>query len=214
VVSEITSSDVAEVPGLEAVVDFWTEGEMTAAEWFEEVVTLWGPAGLVLRRGEESLGFAVFGPPEMLPRVRRFRVGALSEDSALLAYVGGDKRARRHLLARVMRDLRLRGFGGVEAIGDDLGLRRRATIPSGFLLENGWKPVRRGFAVPSGLPCTLFRADLGNTVEVADLARGLVDLVKLPVLKAPVPSLRPADPVPTRRSLAASGERPATGGGS
>jgi hypothetical protein len=107
VVSEITAGEAAEVPGLEAVVRYWTEGARAAGEWFEEVGALWGPAGLVVRRGDESLGFAVFGPPELMPRVRRYRVGALGEDAALLAYVGGDRRTRRHLLARVMRDLRL-----------------------------------------------------------------------------------------------------------
>jgi hypothetical protein len=217
VVSEITPEEADGVPGLQAVVEHWAEGAPRAGEWVAEVGVVWGSPGLVMRRGEEVLGFAVYGPPELLPRVRRYRVGALGEDAAVLAYVGGDRRTRKHLLVRVMREMKLRGFGGVEAIGDDLGLRRSVVIPTRFLVESGWKPVRRGFALPSGLPCTLLRADLGSTVEVAELARGLVDLVRLPVLKSPVPSLRSADSSPvlapprTAQSRASSRRPPGAG---
>jgi len=191
--SEIAASEAEGIPGLGAVVEHWTEGAYGAAEWFEEVGAIWGSAGLVARRGEDTLGFAVYGPPELLPGLRRYRVGVLGEDAALLAYVGGDRRTRRHLLTRVLREMRLRGSGGVEAVGDDLGLRSGVVTPTAALLESGWKPVRGGFAFPSGLPCTLLRAELGSAVEVGEFARGLVDLVRLPVLKSPVPNLTPAD---------------------
>lgn len=198
VVSEITPEEAAGgVPGLDAVVEHWTEGAYDKPEgWFAEVGLFWGPAGLVMRRGEEVCGFAVYGPPEMMPRLSRYRVGVVGDDAALLAYVGGDRRTRRHLLVRVLREMRLRGFGGVEAIGDDLGVRRGVMVPTRLLVESGWKPVRRGFASPSGLPCTLLRADLGSAVEVGGLARGLVDLVRRPFPVPPVPSLRSADSSP------------------
>jgi hypothetical protein len=82
-----------------------------------------------------------------------------------------------------MRNLKLRGFGGVEAITSDLGLPWH--VPTQFLLGSGWKPVRRGLL--AGCPYTLMRADFGSTVEVGELARELVGRVKLPVLKAPAP---------------------------
>jgi hypothetical protein len=84
-----------------------------------------------------------------------------------------------------MRDLRLRGFGGVEAIASDLGRSRH--VPTRFLSESGWKPVGRDQR--AGCPYTLMRADFGSTVEVGELARELVGRVKLPVLKVkgPVP---------------------------
>ena len=183
-VAEISAADAAEVPGLEAVVSHWTEGALSASEWYAEVSQAWGTAGFAVRRGEDVLGFAVYGPLTHLPRAGRYPVGPVGEDAALLAYLEGDGRTRRRLLVRVMRDLKLRGFGGVEAIGSDAGLSRH--VPTRFLLESGWKPVRRG--QHRGSPYTLVRIDLGSAVEVGELARSLVGRVKLPHLKAPNPA--------------------------
>jgi len=180
-VSEIGAGDAGEIQGLEAVISYWTEGTCSAEEWMREVVKSWGTAGFVKRRGYEVLGFAVYGPQSYLPRAGRYPVGPLGEDAAILAYLEGDARTCRHLLVRVMRDLKLRGFGGVEAVASDLGLPRH--VPTRFLSESGWKPVCRGWR--TGLPYTLMRADYGNIVEVGELARGLMGRVKLPVLKAP-----------------------------
>ena len=198
-ISEISAGDACDIPGLEAVVSYWTEGAFSAEEWYEEVSGSWGKAGLVMKRGDEVMGFAVYGPQAYLPRADRYPVGPLGADAALLAYLEGDPRARKHLLVRVARDLKLRGFGGVEAIGSDLG--RSRYIPTRFLLENGWGPVRRGFRL--GLPYTLARADFGNTLEIGERARGLMGRVKLPVLGgAPSPvTLSPHKPG-ARMSLA------------
>jgi len=189
-VMEISAGEASGIQGLDAMIAYWTEDAYDKAEeWFTEVISSWGPAGFVMRRGgEEVLGFAVYGPREYLPHVERYPVGPLSEDAALLAYLKGDARTRRHLLVRVMRDLRLRGFGGVEAVASDLGLPRH--VPTRFLLESGWKPVRRGFS--GGCPYTLARTDFGSTVEVGQLARAFVGRVKLPILKAPAPQGTPA----------------------
>ena len=195
-VSEISAGEAGEIQGLEAVISYWTEGASSAEDWIREVANSWGPAGLVKRRGDEVLGFAVYGPQRYLPQAGRYPVGPLSEDAALLAYLEGDVRTCRHLLVRVMRDLKLRGFGGVEAVASDLGLPRH--VSTRFLSESGWKPERRGWR--TGLPYTLMRADFRNTVEVGELARGLMGRVKLPVLKAPpVPQGTPVSvPVQTR----------------
>ena len=187
-VAEISPKEAEDIRGLEAVISYWTEGVYSASTWFEEVASSWGPSGFVIRRGEEVLGFVVYGPREYLPRAHQYSVGPLGEDAALLTYLKGDARSRRHLLVRVMRDLRLRGFGGVEAIASDLGLPRHA--PTRFLSRSGWKPVRRGLY--AGCPYTLMRADFGSTVEVGELARGLVGRVRFPVLKAPSPQGTPA----------------------
>ena len=181
-ISEISAGEVESIRGLEAVISYWSEEAFSAEEWFDEVHSSWGSAGFLVRKGEEVLGFAVYGPPEYLPRAGRYSSLTLGEDGVLLAYLGGDARTRRHLLVRVMRDLRLRGFGGVEAVASDLGRSRH--VSTAFLLESGWKPVRRGL----GCPYTLMRADFGSIVEVGELARELVGRVKLPVLKAPVPN--------------------------
>jgi hypothetical protein len=125
----------------------------------------------------------VYGPPGYLSRAGRYPVGPLGEDTALLAHLRGDTRTRRHLLVRVMRDLRLSGVSGVEAIASDLGLPRH--VSTRFLSESGWKPVRRGWH--AGLPYTLMRAHFGSTVEVGERTREFVGKVKLPVLKVPTP---------------------------
>lgn len=178
-VEEIRTDEVGEIAELEKVISYWTGGTYGAGEWFGEIEESWGTAGFMVRQGEEISGFVVYGPQAYLPRAGRYPVGPLGEDAALLAYVEGDARTRRRLLVRSMRDLRLRGFGGVEAIASDLGLPRH--VPTRFLSESGWKPVRRS----AGYPYTLMRADFGSVVEVGELARGLMGRVKLPVLKAP-----------------------------
>ena len=183
-IAEISPGEAGGIPGLEAVVSHWTDGTRSAEEWFRELNACWGTAGFVVRRGEDALGFVVYGSNEHLPRAGAYPVGPLGEDAALLAYVAGDARMRRRLLVRMLRDLKQRGVGRVEAVASDRGTRHH--VPTRFLLESGWKPVRRGWY--GGSPYTLARTDLGSTVEVGELARGLVGRVKLPGLKSPTPA--------------------------
>ena len=183
-VAAISSEDAAEIPGLEAVVSHWTEGARSAEEWFSEVNAGWGTAGFVVRRGDDASGFVVYGPNDRLPRAGTYPLGPLGESAVLLAYVAGDVRTRRRLLVRMLRDLKHRGVVRVEAIASDRGSSHH--VPTQFLLESGWKPVRRGWH--RGSPYTLARTDLGSAVEVGELARGLVGRVKLPHLKAPNPA--------------------------
>jgi hypothetical protein len=183
-VAEISADRVVEVPDLEPVISHWTEGACSAGEWFREVNSGWGTAGFAVRQGEETAGFVVYGPAGRLPRADAYPLGPLGEDSVLLACVVGDTRTRRRLLVRMLRDLKHRGVARVEAIASDREAPYHA--PTGFLLESGWKPVRRGWH--RGSPYTLARTDLGSSVEVGELARGLLGRVKLPHLKAPNPA--------------------------
>ena len=183
-ISAISPGEADGVSGLEAVISYWTGGTRSAEEWFRELGACWGTAGFVVRRGEDALGFVVYGPSEHLPRAGAYPVGPLSEDAVLLAYVVGDARTRRRLLVRMLRDLKHRGVGRVEAVASDRGTRHH--VPTRFLMESGWKPVRRGWY--GGSPYTLVRTDLGSAVEVRELARGLVGRVKLPGLKSPTPA--------------------------
>ena len=182
-VSAISPEEVGEVPGLEAVVSYWTGGTHSAEEWFRELDACWGTAGFVVRRGVEVQGFVFYGPPERLTRAARYPVGPLDEEAVLLAYVGGDARTSRRLLVRMLRDVRGRGVGRVEAISSDRGAPHHVSTP--FLLESGWRPVRRAF-YGSGY-YTLARIDLKSAVEVGGLARALIGRVKLPSLKTRVP---------------------------
>jgi hypothetical protein len=175
-VGEISAEDASEVPGLGAVISYWTGDRYSAEEWFRELNDLWGTAGFAVRRGGEVQGFVVYGPPERLARAARYPLG-------LLAYAGGDVRTRRRLLVRMLRDLRQRGVGRVEAIASDRGVSNH--VPTSFLLESGWQPVRRAPYRMSYY--TLAHIDLKSAVEVGELARALVGRVKLPGLKSPVP---------------------------
>lgn len=181
VIGAITPNAVDEVPGLAEAVSFWTLGR-PAAEWFREMEECWGTAGFVVRRGDEVQGFVVYGPPERFPRARDYPVGPLTDDAAMLAYVGGDARTRRRLLVRMLRELRLRGVGTVEAVASDRD--RPHHVPTQFMLQSGWRPVRHA---PLGR-YTLVRTELGNAVEVGELARALVGKVRLPSLKRKVPN--------------------------
>ena len=184
-VGGISPGEAGKISGLDAVISHWTEGARSAEEWFREVNARWGTAGFVARRGDDFLGFVVYGPRVYLQRAGAYPVGPLSEDAVLLAYVEGDARTRRRLLVRMLRDLRHRGVGRVEAVASDRGARHH--VPTPFLLESGWRPVRMGWH--GGSPYTLVRTDLGNAVEVGELARGLVGRVKkLPGLKSPSPA--------------------------
>ena len=182
VIGEISPDNADGVPGLAEAVAFWTRGR-PAAEWFREMGDCWGTAGYVLRRADEVQGFIVFGPPERFPRAKDYPVGPLADDAAMLAYVGGDPRTRRRLLVRMLRDLRHRGVVTVDAVASDQ--EETHHVPTAFMLECGWKPVRHA---PPGLgPHTLVRIELSNAVEVGELARSLVGKVRLPSLKRKVP---------------------------
>ncbi len=182
-IAEISCEDASEVPGLEAVISYWTGDEYSAEDWFRGLNGTWGTAGFAVRRGGEVQGFVVYGPPERLGRAARYPLGSLDEDAVLLAYAGGDVRTRRRLLVRMLRDLKQRGVGRVEAIASDRGVSNH--VPTSFLLESGWQPLRRAPYRMSYY--TLAHLDLKSAVEVGELARALVGRVKLPGLKSPVP---------------------------
>src|SRR5918997_247215 len=182
-IGEISAEGAHEVPGLQAVASYWTEDGYSAEAWFRELNDLWGTAGFAVRRGGEVQGFVVYGPPGRLARSSSHPLGPIDEEAVLLAYVGGDARTRRRLLVRMLRDLRQRGVGRVEAIASDRGVSDY--VPTSFLLESGWQPVRRAPYRMSYY--TLAHIDLKSAVEVGELARALVGRVKLPELKSPVP---------------------------
>lgn len=177
-VEEITPDDVGRVAGLEAVMLHWAGKDVSAEERVRQMREEFGGAGFFVGRGDDVLGFIVYGPKNCLPRAGEYPVGPLEDEAILLAYVEGDARTCRRLLVRMLRDLRSRGIGKVEAIASDLGASRH--VPTRLLMESGWRPVRSGWH--RGKPYTLARTDLANAVEVGELAKGLLGRVKLPSL--------------------------------
>jgi hypothetical protein len=181
-IGEISAEEAAEVPDLEAVVSYWTENRHSAEGWFQELNDRWGTAGFAVRRGGEVQGFVIYAPPEHLASAARYPL-AVDEEAVLLAYAGGDTRTRRRLLVRMLRDLRQRGVGRVQAIASDRGVSNH--VPTSFLLESGWQPLHR--APYRSSYYTLAHIDLKSAVEVGELARSLVGRVKLPGIQSPVP---------------------------
>lgn len=183
-IERISAEEISEIPGLEELIAYWADAPDSPEAWFREAGERLG-CGLVMRRNGDILGFALYGPPEYLPRAERCSVGAPDPEAAVLAYVGGDSRTRRHILVRILKEMRQRGVSSIEAVSSDVG--HPSHTATSFLLESGWRPVRRGWL--RGRPYTLMRAELGSTVEVGELARGLIGKVRLPRLK-------PASPAP------------------
>lgn len=183
-IERISAQEISEIPGLEELIEYWAEAPASNEAWFREAGERMG-CGLVMRRNDEILGFALYAPPEYLPRAGRCGVGAPNPEAAVLAYISGDSRTRRHILVRVLKEMRQRDVPYIEAVSSDAGHPSHAA--TSFLLESGWRPVRRGWL--RGRPYTLMRAELGSTVEVGELARGLIGKVRLPKLK-------PASPAP------------------
>jgi len=182
-VGEISAEDAGEVPGLGVVISHWTEDGYSAEEWFRGLNDGWGTGGFAVRRGGEVQGFVVYAPPKNLASSARYPLGPIDEEAVLLAYVGGDTRTRRRLLVRMLRDLRQRGVGSVQAIASDHGVSNH--VPTSFLLESGWQSLRRAPYRMSYY--TLAHIDLKSAVEVGELARALVGRVKLPGIQSPVP---------------------------
>lgn len=204
VVREVSPDAVARMPGLESAISYWTEDARSAGEWLREMGESWGSAALAMQRGDEQLGFALYGPRESLPHAAKYLDSASEGAEVLLAYVGGEERTRRHLLTRVLKELRSHKVEEVEAVACDLP--RPWHMPTWFLLESGWRPVRRVWS--RGVPYTVLHVDLKTAVEVGGLARGLIGRVKLPVLNRP----RPAPGaftrgVPDTQRLTAAGSR-------
>lgn len=193
-VAEISPSDTGRIAGLEATILHWTgdSSEGSAPERIREIRDDFGSAGLLVERGDDVLGFLVYGPKAHFPRADEYPVGPLDDDAVLLAYVEGDFRTSRRLLVRMLRDLRQRGVSKVEAVSSDIGASRH--VPTKLLMESGWRPVRGGML--RGSSYTLARTDLGSAVEVGELAKGLIGRVKLPKLgtkRAPSPGIIAAD---------------------
>ncbi|MGF1473655.1 MAG: hypothetical protein ACFB50_18180 [Rubrobacteraceae bacterium] len=184
-IDKLSPQEIEEIPEPAAVISYWTGEACPPEEWALQVEDLWGPAGLVMRRGKRVLGTAIFGPPAFFPRAERLFTRSFTENLVFLAYVGGDQRNRKHLLVRALKELRQREVAAVEAIAGSPGVSLH--IPEHFLLENGWRPVRKVWL--SGRAYTLMRTDLSNALEVGGLARDIIGRVKLPKLgsDAPVP---------------------------
>ncbi|MFN2544388.1 MAG: GNAT family N-acetyltransferase [Actinomycetota bacterium] len=127
-------------------------------EWFSSTLLEWGRCGTLILDGDEAIGFAQYAPPTLFPRLRHFGAGPVSTDAMYLSscFVVEGRRGLRlgtELVRAVARDLLLRGYQAVEAIGDrrwDGGW----VLPEPFLSTCGFHTIREDPRFP------LMRRDL------------------------------------------------------
>ena len=147
--------------------------------------------------GGRGPGLRGLRPPRAVPPTRGYSVGPFADDAAMLAYVGGDVRTRRRLLVRMLRELRLRGVGTVEAVASDR--ERPHHVPTEFMLQSGWRPVRRA---PLGR-YTLVRTEL-EAPSRWGAGRALVRKVRPPSRRGSRTTASSPAPTPRTEKIACS----------
>lgn len=169
-VVDVTLENLADLPDEALASVFWeldleeppVDARFQKEEWFSSTLLEWGPCGKLLVDKGIS-GFAQFAPPDLFPRLGRFRCGDVSPDAVYLSYcylVPG-RRGRgggTELVRTVARDLCDRGYQALEAIGD----REWAgdwVLPAGFLAASGFGVLREDRRFP------LMRLDLATLRE-------------------------------------------------
>lgn len=169
-VVDVTLENLADLPDEALASVFWeldleeppVDARFQKEEWFSSTLLEWGPCGKLLVDKGIS-GFAQFAPPDLFPRLGRFRCGDVSPDAVYLSYcylVPG-RRGRgggTELVRTVARDLCDRGYQALEAIGD----REWAgdwVLPAGFLAASGFAVLREDRRFP------LMRLDLATLRE-------------------------------------------------
>lgn len=124
----------------------------------------WGSAGKAAYASGELIGYAVFGPPEHVPRVRRLGWSA-SEDAVILAtiWVHPDRRGEgvgRALLQAALSETHRRGGRALEAVGSRPPWPSDpCMLPTPFLLANGFTVLHNHGRHP------MLRLDLSQTVR-------------------------------------------------
>jgi GNAT superfamily N-acetyltransferase len=116
--------------------------------WVSSVLLEWGSCGRMIYADTVPAGYALYAPPNAVPRASAFPSGPVSADAVLLTalrvlpeFAGSGM--GRMLLQEVAKDLTRRGVKAVEAFGDaepqeDPG----CVIPADFLRSVGFKTVR------------------------------------------------------------------------
>ncbi|MBO0839771.1 MAG: GNAT family N-acetyltransferase [Sciscionella sp.] len=116
--------------------------------WVSSVLLEWGSCGRILYADNAPAGYALYAPPNAVPRAVAFPTAPVSADAVLLTALKvlpdfAGTGIGRALVQEVARDLTRRGVKAIEAFGD-AAPEPAATcvIPAGFLLSVGFKTVR------------------------------------------------------------------------
>lgn len=146
-----------------------------------------GPPGVLLRDGEQTLGYALFSPVEALPQ-RGGTVPAPSADALLLATAWIDPEARsrgrgRLLVQAAVREALRLDLAAVETYGDRRSREWDCVLPATWLVHEGFEVHVEHPRYP------LLRLDTGRVARWAESLEHAVD--ELLGRARPRPSLQP-----------------------
>lgn len=150
--------------------------------WLEATTRGWGTGGLAIEVDGETAGYALYAPPDAVPRAAAFPTSPPTAGAALLlvARVRPDLTGQglgRMLVQAVARDVQQRDVRMLEAFGAASG-SARCVLPVDFLIRVGFAPVREHPRWPR------LRMDLRTTLpllaEVEEAWGRLVGAVRRP----------------------------------
>lgn len=161
--------------------------ELDKQTWLSTTTTEWGTCGQVAHVDGRPAGFALYAPPDYVPRATSFPTAPLSADAVLLMTLRVLPEARGHGVGRVLvqavaRDLLRRGYRAMEAFGRTTLLGSAAPtgatgclVPVGYLTAAGFVVVRAHPVVPR------LRLDLRSTVTWRASLEATIDRLRVPV---------------------------------
>ena len=123
--------------------------ELEKEAWVSSVLLEWGSCGRMVYSDKLPVGFALYAPPNAVPRASAFPTSPVSADAVVLTgfYVVPEFRGGglgRVLIQSVAKDLTRRGVRALEAFGDARPDEERScVVPADFLLSVGFKTVRQ-----------------------------------------------------------------------
>ena len=121
--------------------------ELEKEAWVSGTLLDWGSCGKIVYVDEVPAGYALFAPPQYVPRSVAFPTSPVSADAALLmtAHVIPEFSGRglgRMLVQGVVKDVGRRGVRALEAFADSRWETPRCVLPADPLLAVGFKTIR------------------------------------------------------------------------
>jgi GNAT superfamily N-acetyltransferase len=140
-------------PHLKTQAEEFGQTELEKEAWVSNVLLEWGSCGRIAYSDDLPVGFALYAPPNAVPRAQAFPTSPPTPDAVLMTafhvlpeFRGGG--LGRLLVQSVAKDLTRRGVRAIEAFGDaDFGLtedqaEHSCVLPAAFLRSVGFKTVR------------------------------------------------------------------------
>lgn len=135
-------------PHLREEAEQYGHTEFEKEAWVSSLLLEWGSCGRIVYVDDVPAGYALYGPPNAVPRAAAFPTGPVSADAVLMTTLRvlpdfADLGLARMLVQAVVKDLTKRGVKAVEAFGDaDPVEGAHCVVPADFLLSVGFKTVR------------------------------------------------------------------------